>query len=160
MNMSYLRINHFVAPTAALFLLSCTSCIAADESEMKDEAAKLAQSANTNAQANKSQTAKTNTSSASLAKKTLGFIAGSIGGIPVSMVRNPVYEEKWSVDNWTGDNKDKPRVTVPASIFFAPFAVADGILLSPFSAVKRSWQNKDNPFSKEQFSLGEIKHER
>jgi len=95
-------------------------------------------------------------STASLPKKAIGFVVGSLVGLPVCIVRNPVSEEKWSIDNWTGDNKDKPRVTIPAGIAYSPFAVIDGILLSPFSSLKHSWQNFDEPFSKEQFSLGEI----
>jgi hypothetical protein len=95
-------------------------------------------------------------STASLPKKAFGFVIGTLVGVPVCMVRNPVSEEKWSVDNWTGDNKDKPRVAIPAGIAYSPFALVDGILLSPFSSLKHSWQNFDEPFSKEQFSLGQI----
>lgn len=87
--------------------------------------------------------------------KVLGFVTGCAVGVPVSVVRNPISEEKWSIDNWTGDNKDKPRVTVPAGLFWAPFAVIDGVILAPFSAVKYSAKNFNKPFSKEQFGLGQ-----
>ena len=87
--------------------------------------------------------------------KVLGFVSGCAVGVPVNLVRDPIIEEKWTVNNWTGDNSGKPRVTVPAGIFWAPFALIDGVILAPFSAVKYSAKSFNDPFSKDQFSLGE-----
>lgn len=87
--------------------------------------------------------------------KVLGFVSGCAVGVPVNLVRDPIIEEKWTVNNWTGDNSGKPRVTVPAGIFWAPFALIDGVILAPFSAVKYSAKSFNEPFSKDQFSLGE-----
>jgi hypothetical protein len=87
--------------------------------------------------------------------KVLGFVTGCAVGVPVNLVRDPIIEEKWTVNNWTGDNSGKPRVTVPAGIFWAPFALIDGVILAPFSAVKYSAKSFNDPFSKDQFSLGE-----
>lgn len=97
-------------------------------------------------------------SSPGLALKALGFICGSIVGVPVSVVRNPIIEEKYGKEQLSCGS-EQPRVTVPAGIFYFPFALATGVVEAPFSAVKHSWQNADHPFSKEQFSLGDNKKE-
>ncbi|MBX9724477.1 MAG: hypothetical protein K2X81_23910 [Candidatus Obscuribacterales bacterium] len=92
----------------------------------------------------------------SFPKKTIGFCIGSIVGIPVCCVRKPIDEEKYGVGQMTHDSDDA-RVKIPAKIFYFPMAAASGILEAPFSSVKNSWQNRDEPFSKAQFSLGEEK---
>jgi hypothetical protein len=44
---------------------------------------------------------------------------------------------------------------LPAGAFWLPFALATSIMEAPVYAVRNSWM-AEKPFSKEQFSLGEM----
>lgn len=88
-----------------------------------------------------------------LPKRALGVVCGTIVGTPVNVIRRPIAEEKYGIRSMVKDT-EKKRLTIPAAIFYFPFAVTVGVLESPASALKRSVLNADKPFSKEQFSLG------
>jgi hypothetical protein len=86
--------------------------------------------------------------------KALGFLVGSVVGIPVCAVRSTIYDEKYTIRQWTGDS-DQKKLTIPAGVFWAPFAVFTGVGSSPLLAIKHSGKKFNAPFSKGQFSLGD-----
>ena len=94
-------------------------------------------------------------SKASLPKKALGLVVGAIVGTPVCVVRKTIDEEKYGINGMIGTS-DKKSAQVAAGIFWAPFALFTGTVESPVYATIHSL-NADEPFSKEQFSLGDVK---
>ena len=95
---------------------------------------------------------------ASLPKKTIAFLVGAVVGTPICAVRKSIDEAKDGTHGMVGET-DKKQLIIPATLFWLPFAVVTGTLEAPCYAVINSLENADKPFSKEQFSLGEMKPE-
>jgi hypothetical protein len=95
---------------------------------------------------------------ASLAKRSMGLVVGALVGFPICVFRKPIEEEKFGIRSMTGSSNNK-RVTIPAAMLYLPIALVSGVLESPASAVVNSWKHADQPFSKEQFSLGSSKQD-
>ncbi len=89
-------------------------------------------------------------------KQILGVTTGIIVGTPVNMIRRPIDEEKYGINQIDKENH-QPRVVIPSLIFWAPFSVVIGIMEAPFFALNNSLVNHNKSFSKEQFSLDGIK---
>ena len=61
------------------------------------------------------------------------------------------------VTDLVGDNKN-PILTVPAALFSLPYAAVSGGFEGVYFGAKNSWDNSETkPFSKDAFSLGELK---
>jgi len=69
-------------------------------------------------------------------------------------VRQPIHEEKYGIFSTAGA-KAPPKKSVPAAVFYAPFALVSGLIEAPFYAFNNSVVNYDRPFSKEQFSIND-----
>jgi hypothetical protein len=99
--------------------------------------------------------ASTRGTKASLPKKALGLVFGAVVGTPVCVVRKTIDEEKYGINGMIGTT-NKKSAQVAAGIFWAPFALFTGTVESPVYSAIHSL-NADEPFSKEQFSLGDVK---
>jgi len=72
------------------------------------------------------------------------------------MVRRSKYEDWFAVNSMVGDSGGKfKRVTL--KVLWGPFAVVTGVCESPIDGLINAVRNSDKPFSKDQFSLGELK---
>lgn len=93
-----------------------------------------------------------NSSNPSFPAKLAGVLLGSVVGVPICVFRKPIDEEKYGTEQLSCGSTE-PKVRVPAASLYFPFAVVIGVLEAPFSSLKHSCQNFNQPFSKEQFSL-------
>jgi hypothetical protein len=99
-------------------------------------------------------TAGTSPPSASVPKRILGAVVGTVVGTPICFVRGSIADEKSAIQGMVGDTDNKVAL-YSAGAFWLPFGIATGFLSSPFCALKHSMSNTDKPFSKEQFSLND-----
>jgi hypothetical protein len=88
-------------------------------------------------------------------KKTLALVVSSFAGVPIAMVRRYAHAEVDGAHGMVGDTENK-FLLIPAGILWLPFAACLGVMEAPGCALKNSFYNFDKPFSKEQFSLGEM----
>ena len=88
-------------------------------------------------------------------RECVGVVLGTLVGIPVCAVRKPIAEEKYGIAQMSGEH-NQLRVKIPAAIFYLPIAVATGVFEAPYWAVGNSVIYSDQPFSKDQFSLGDM----
>ena len=85
-----------------------------------------------------------------------GCIAGTFVGIPVCMVRRSKFENWYAVHSMVGNTGNKAaRVTL--RVLWAPFAVITGVCEAPADGTVNAIRYSSKPFSKDQFSLGELK---
>jgi hypothetical protein len=89
---------------------------------------------------------------ASIPKRFLGAVVGTVVGTPVCFVRGAISDEKDAIQGMVGDTENKVAL-VSAGAFWLPFGLTTGFLSAPFSSFKHSMCSTDKPFSKEQFSL-------
>jgi hypothetical protein len=92
----------------------------------------------------------------SLPTKIAGAAAGIIVGVPASVIRKPIDEEKYGINSMVGKTK-KGRTTIPTGMLYSPFALISGTLEAPFFALNRTIVNFNKPFSKAELSLTESK---
>jgi len=92
-------------------------------------------------------------------KKFVSFLAGTVVGVPVCMVRRSKYEDWYAVHGMVGDSDNKLARATLGTLWF-PFAVVTGVCEAPFDGAINAFRNTDKPFSKDQFSLGELKQNR
>ena len=85
--------------------------------------------------------------------KVLGFLAGTVGGTPVCLVKRLANDEVEGTRALVGKSRSL-FLLVPAGVFWLPFAGIAGVLEAPFYSMQNSIVSK--PFSKEQFSLGNV----
>jgi len=85
----------------------------------------------------------------------VGIATGACVGMPISLVRRTVWEEKQGIQGLCGDSKNKVAI-VSAGAFWLPFSVFLGAAEAPVMGPVNSLRNYDKPFSKEQFSLGAL----
>jgi hypothetical protein len=84
-----------------------------------------------------------------------GIAAGAAVGMPISLVRRFVWEEKQGIQGLVGDSKNKAAVAT-AGAFWLPFSAFLGAAEAPVMGPVNSLRNYDKPFSKAQFSLGAL----
>lgn len=92
---------------------------------------------------------------APLPRRLLGVVVGAVVGTPVCLVRKTIDEEKYGIAGIIGTNNNKAVVTT-AGVFWLPFAFMTGTVESPVYATLNSL-NAEEPFSKAQFSLSDVK---
>ena len=91
-----------------------------------------------------------------VAKRVLGIVVGTVVGTPVCVVRKTIDEEKYGINGMIGTSNNK-KAQVAAGLFWAPFAVFTGAVESPAYAAINSLNATDEPFTKSQFSLSDVK---
>jgi hypothetical protein len=84
-----------------------------------------------------------------------GIATGAAVGMPISLVRRCIWEEKQGIQGLVGDSQNKVAI-VSAGVFWLPFSAFLGAAEAPVMGPVNSLKNYDKPFSKEQFSLGAI----
>ncbi len=84
-----------------------------------------------------------------------GIAAGACLGMPVSLVRRTIWEEKQGIQGLCGDSTNKVAI-VSAGAFWLPFSAFLGAVEAPVMGPVNSLRNYDKPFSKDQFSLGAL----
>lgn len=84
-----------------------------------------------------------------------GVATGAFVGMPISLVRRFIWEEKQGIQGLVGDSTNKAAI-VSAGAFWLPFSALLGCSEAPVMGPVNSIKNYDKPFSKEQFSLGAI----
>lgn len=89
----------------------------------------------------------------SVPKHVLGFVAGSLVGTPICVVRKFKDEEVNGIEGTVGKDANVV-VKAGAALFWMPMSMFATALEAPVFAIKNSWMAEE-PFSKEQFSLGE-----
>ncbi len=92
---------------------------------------------------------------ATLPFKSVAFAVGAVVGTPICMARKIVDEEKDGIKGCVGDT-DKQHMRIIAGMFWLPFAATVGAAEAPVYSTINSLVNADKPFSKDQFSLGEM----
>jgi len=93
-----------------------------------------------------------------LPKAIAGFCAGAIIGTPICFVRKFPKELNDGAHSFVGsiaDNDNKKLLFVPAYVAWIPFAGFISLCEAPALAIKGAY-TAEKPFSKEQFSLGEL----
>jgi hypothetical protein len=90
-------------------------------------------------------------------KAAASFVVGSVGGIPISVVRHSASEMKLAAKEMGHGIKDP--LTAPFYLILGPEAFVlgsmSGVVVGPYDAIETSAVNCWNkPFSKESFSLG------
>jgi hypothetical protein len=94
----------------------------------------------------------------SLPKAIAGFCAGAIVGTPICFVRKFPKELNDGAHSFVGSigsNDNKKLLFIPAYVAWIPFAGFISLVEAPAYAVKDAY-TAEKPFSKEQFSLGEL----
>lgn len=84
----------------------------------------------------------------------MGICAGFVVGSPIAIARRFVHDEKSGTRGIAGDTSN-PWLLAPAAVISLPFAAISGFCEGPVYAFRNSYM-ADKPFSKEQFSLGEM----
>jgi hypothetical protein len=84
-----------------------------------------------------------------------GIATGAAVGMPVSLVRRSIWEEKQGIQGLCGDSKNKLAI-ISAGAFWLPFSAFLGAAEAPVMGPVNSLKNYDKPFSKDQFSLGAL----
>jgi hypothetical protein len=98
--------------------------------------------------------AKPSSGIAAIPKKAIGFVCGAAVGMPVSLVRRVIDEDKEGIKGMVGDTDNKfQRVT--AGSFWLPFSMLLGACEAPVYGPLNSLSNVNRPFSKEQLGLGD-----
>jgi hypothetical protein len=92
----------------------------------------------------------------SMPTRIAGCVAGTFVGVPVCMVRRSKYENWFAVHGMIGDSDNKFARATLSTLWF-PFAVVTGVCESPIDGLTNAVRNSSKPFSKDQFSLGELK---
>lgn len=90
-----------------------------------------------------------------LQKKVLAATVTTVVGTPICFARRFKHAEIDGIHGFAGDS-NKQLAVYSAGAIWLPFALAVATMEAPFYALKDSWYNFDSPFSKEQFSLGEM----
>ena len=121
--------------------------------------------ASPNALADQNQTPATNSTSkvkaGDLARVPLhlvGFCFGSVIGVPICFARKLPQEIKEGGEGLAGsikENSDNKLLLYPSMAVWLPCALVLTSLEAPFYSIKDAWM-AERPFSKEQFSLGEL----
>jgi hypothetical protein len=93
---------------------------------------------------------------AGLPGKAAAFTIGAIGGTPIAIVRVSARETVSATRDLVGETSN-PLLLGAAGVLGVPAGVLSGALQGPVYGMKNSWDNLDEPFSKDAFSLGEIK---
>lgn len=107
-----------------------------------------------------SSTATKKSRAAGLAKMPLhlvGFCAGTVIGTPICALRKFPQEMNEGGHGFIGSitDSDNKLWLIPGGILWLPFAMVTSTMEAPFYALKNAWI-AEQPFSKEQFSLGEL----
>ena len=84
-----------------------------------------------------------------------GVVLGTFVGMPIAAVRKSVDEEKEGIRYMAGQT-DQKVVLVPIGLFWAPLAILTGVLEAPIYGPMDAFKHYDKPFSREQFSLGDL----
>jgi hypothetical protein len=157
--MNFMNIKMIVL-TGASLVISSSSAHAQDNASAANELKGPAQTSNLTGADNSNSSpagaaASTPSVHASLGKKAVSFLAGSIAGTPICIVRRSKYEEWYGVHSMVGESKHKFARAV-ASTFWLPFAICTGTIEAPFDATANALMYSSRPFSKDQFSLGKL----
>jgi hypothetical protein len=83
-----------------------------------------------------------------------GVCLGTAVGLPVCLARRFVHGAVSGSHGMVGDTEN-PLLVVPAAVIWSPLAFVTATMECPVYAIRNAWM-ADKPFSKEQFSLGEM----
>lgn len=83
-----------------------------------------------------------------------GVCVGTAVGLPVCLVRRFAHNVVAGARGMLGDSEN-PALVIPAAAIWSPLAFCVSVMESPVYAVRNAWM-ADKPFSKDQFSLGEM----
>ncbi|MBX9724478.1 MAG: hypothetical protein K2X81_23915 [Candidatus Obscuribacterales bacterium] len=84
----------------------------------------------------------------------LGVPAGFVAGTPICFLRRFAHDEASGTRGIVGESNNK-MLLLPAGAVYLPFAIFTSFVEAPVYAFRNSWM-ADKPFSKDQFSLGEM----
>src|SRR5271170_133026 len=92
-----------------------------------------------------------------VAKRMAAFLTGVVVGTPIAVVRKTIQCTVSDTKELVGENRN-PFFLVPAGMLAFPWGLFSGGVEGLYDGVADSWVNSaDKPFSKESFSLGEMK---
>lgn len=135
--------------------LACQMDVRADEANSAPPLQGASQAAAAAPAANQGSTAKKPFSISRLPVYLAGIATGACVGMPISLVRRFIWEEKQGIQGLCGDSKNKVAI-LSAGAFWLPFSAFLGAGEAPVMGPVNSLRHYDKPFSKEQFSLGPI----
>lgn len=90
-------------------------------------------------------------------KNVPAFLAGVVVGTPIAFVRMSKREVVSATRELVGETEN-PLILAPASVLGVPAGIMSGGIYGLAHAIGNAWTNADdNPFSKDSFSLGDMK---
>jgi hypothetical protein len=90
-------------------------------------------------------------------KNVPAFVAGVVVGTPIAFVRMSKREVVSATRELVGETEN-PLILAPASVLGVPAGIMSGGIYGLAHAIGNAWTNADdNPFSKDSFSLGDMK---
>ena len=140
-----------ISSVVSLLLLSCSAVEAED---LPDKSVKSV--ADNTAQSSSSSKPSQNSSSGTPFGLAMipGVCLGTAVGLPVCLFRRLGHDIVEGAHGMVGDTNNK-LLLVPAAALWSPLAFCTAAMECPVYAIRDAWM-AEKPFSKEQFSLGEM----